>query len=276
MPLILTATDFSEVADNAVNYACQLAATCNASVIVVHSFIQPIMFSDMPMPGSIVADEQQDAELQMSTLVQKLEDDYPDLRIKGKVIYGDTLDVFEEYKDNDQAPLMVVLGNSSLHESSSWSESVLISSFRTLQYPVLAVPPGAKFKAANKICFAADSKPGGYDMAVKQLKNIAGVLKSEIHILHIVASDQHNDHSDSEINLENLFADLHPVYHQVTDNGNTDNAILDFIDANGIDWLVMMPRKHSFFDSIIHKSHTRALVHHSHLPILAIHEHKNQ
>jgi hypothetical protein len=50
MPLIIAATDFSDVAENAVNYACSLATAQKAEVMVIHSFIVPVMFSDIPMP----------------------------------------------------------------------------------------------------------------------------------------------------------------------------------------------------------------------------------
>ena len=276
MALIITATDFSEVAENAVNYACQLATSCHAHVVVLHSFMLPVMFNDLPMQGSIVVDEQKDAEAQMTKLIQRLSQDFSGLKVEGKVIYGDTLDILEDYKENALAPMMVVVGNSSLHETNSWSESVLINAFKSLHYPVLAIPPGAKFKPVKKICFAADSIHGGYDLAVGQLKNIAIELRAEIHVLHIITTGKHQENTNPETDLKGQLAEFNPHYHLVYDAGNTDNAILDFGAANEIDWLIMMPRKHSFFNALFHKSHTRSLVHQSHLPILALHESKIQ
>ena len=71
MPLIITATDFSDVAENAVNYACSLATALKADVVILHSFIVPVMFSDIPMPVSLMNDAQGDADESMKKLVER-------------------------------------------------------------------------------------------------------------------------------------------------------------------------------------------------------------
>lgn len=267
MSLIITATDFSDVAENAVNYACQLAVAHNARVIVVHSFMLPVMFSDVPMPGSIVNDEQKDAEEQMKKLIQDLNTRYPGLQVDGNVIYGDTVDILESYKEGSNDPWMAIVGNSSLNVNNTWSESVLINAFKELQYPVLAVPPGSSFRPVHRICFAMDNKPGGYEAAVRQLTDITRELNIELHVLNIQPADKPHEEPHKE-----LLAGLNPVYHLINEAADINDAILDFIQKNDFDWLIMMPRRHSFFDALLHKSHTRALVHNTHIPILAIHE----
>src|ERR1039458_3926639 len=120
MPLIITATDFSEVAENAVNYACNLASTQSAHVVIVHSFIIPVMFSDIPMPGSLITDAQNDAEEQMKKLVNIMMLSFPGLAIDGKVIYGDTIDALSDYSEENNKPWMIIVGNSSFGEYSYW------------------------------------------------------------------------------------------------------------------------------------------------------------
>ena len=273
MSLIITATDFSEVAGNEVNYACRLALHHNAGVAVIHSFMMPVMFSDVPMPGSLVNDSQKHAEAQMNDLLTELALRYPGLALTGKVIYGDTIDVLEAYKEENIDPWMVVIGNSSLAQNNSWPDSILIDALKALKYPVLAVPPGAVFSPVHNLCFAMDNKQDGYETAILKLTDITLRLNAGLHIINVgTASGSNADHTFDE-HLKEQLSKLNPVYHFADHAADIDDAILSFAEKNGMDWLVVMPRKHSLFEALLHKSHTRALAHHSHIPILAIHEH---
>jgi nucleotide-binding universal stress UspA family protein len=272
MPVILTATDFSSVAENAVDYACQLAIANGAGVVVLHSFRLPIMFSDIPIPGSVIDREQEEAQTQMNGIVAGLIKRYPGLPVNGKVIYGDTIDILDDYSESNEPPLLVVVGNSSMSEDTSWSESILINTIKSLRYPVLAVPPDATYGQVSKVCFAIDNKEGGYATAVPQLARLVIKMNLALHALHVkpAAAAHEKIHHVNEQTL----APLIPVYHELSDVVNVDEAILDFVKKNSFDWLVLMTRKHSFFEALLHKSHTRALVQHSTMPVLAIHEAK--
>ena len=111
MALIISATDFSSVGKKAVHYACKLASAHQAQVAVIHSFIFPIMFSEVPLPPALMTDAQKDAETQLEKLLWELRSTYHDITINGKVIYGDIIDTVEEFSTQNAAPWMVVTGN---------------------------------------------------------------------------------------------------------------------------------------------------------------------
>ena len=275
MPFIIAATDFSDVAENAIHYACKLALTQNAQVNLIHSFIVPVMFSDIPMPASLINDAQDDAESQMTKLVEEMSASYPLLTIAGKVIYGDTVNAIEEYTEEYDDPWMVVVGNSIASETATWPDSTLIDAFKHLKYPVLAVPPAASFDPVRKICFAFDNKHNGNDKALKQLAAISQNINAELHVLN-AQPDVHNqdNNMDFDEHAKTLLASVDPHYHLVYEVADINQAIEQFIEQNNMDWLIMIPRKHSFFEGLFHKSHTRSVAHHSHIPILALHETK--
>ena len=109
MPLIIATTDFTDVAENAVNYACELALSQNADVLVMHSYSVPIVFSDLPVPTPI--DEIRGAaEEAMQVLLSRLTAAYPQISIKRTIIYGDIVDGVEEYIANNGMPMMVIAG----------------------------------------------------------------------------------------------------------------------------------------------------------------------
>jgi nucleotide-binding universal stress UspA family protein len=272
MPIIITATDFSDTGNNAVNYACQLAAEQKARLIIIHSYMVPIMFSDVPMPATVIDDAQQDSDEQMKKLVAEMEQNYTGLDIKGKVIYGDLVDAIEEFTEENTRPWMVVIGNSSAAETSSWPDSTLIEALKTLKYPVVAVPPIAAYHSIKHICFAFDNKHSGSETALKQVTEITRQLNARLHVLYALPDIQNPENNpDIDIASRKLLEPANPEYHTVFGD-NIDQTIQTFNESNTIDLLVMIPHHYSFFQGLFHKGHTKAIIHHSRIPILALHE----
>lgn len=270
MPLIIAATDFSAVAENAIRYACSLAQAQNCRVIIVHSFNIPVMFSDIPMPGTIVNDAQNDAEEQMKKLVDSISAAYAGVPISGQVIYGTAINAVDDLADEISTPWMVVIGNNNQGENNTWPESVLMDSFRKLAYPVLAVPGAQHYRQVKKICFAFDNKHKGDDVAFGQIASLAGLFNAELHVLHVQPDAAARQEIDSDAKAK--LAAASPQYHFVYGVADVDAAINDFINVNGMDWLVMIPRRHSFFEGLFHKSHIKSIAHSSSIPVLALHE----
>lgn len=274
MPVIITATDFSETGENAVRYACELAREHSASVTIIHSFIVPIAFSETPMPVMPIDESKEIAEDRMKKELNELKAKFPEVEMVGKIMYGDIIDCLKEYTEEGVAPWMIILGNSGTGEESSlWLGSTALSALKVLQYPVIAIPLTTQYKSIKKICFACDYKHVTGKLPTQQLLDIVQHTKAELHVLNV---EHNNSGVDPETPLEteqlvHYLAPVKPEYHFV-DDANTDEAINEFVDANQMDWLVVIPHKHSFFEGLFHKSHVKAMVKMSHVPIVALHE----
>jgi nucleotide-binding universal stress UspA family protein len=271
MALIISATDFSSAGNNAVHYACQLAAAQNAQVAVLHSFVFPIMFSEVPLPPALMTDAQKDAEQQLEKLLWDIRSAYPGITINGKVIYGDIIDTVEEFSSDNVTPWLVVVGNNS-GEHGTWPDSTLVAALKQLPYPVLAVPPETQYKEVQKMCFAFDNKPGANEQAMIQLVALARQFNAELHVLNAQPDVLNRDNiPDIDQAVQKTLEPVAPKYH-ILYGVNIDDAIKDFTEKNDIGWLVLLPRTYSFFEGLFHKSHTKSIVHHSIVPILALHE----
>jgi len=271
MPLIIAATDFSLISENAANYACQLAMAQNAQLTIIHSFVFPVMFSDIPLPASLINETENDLDAQMKKLVDSLKLSYPNLDIQGIIVDGDLINALEEYTKKTQEPWLVVLANSNTGEYNTW-ESNMIAAFKHLKYPVLAVPPGVTYKPVKKICLAFDNRHTGNDLAFTQLKDISLALNANLQVLNAQTDVLNRDNlpiTDEQAQI--ILAPANPHFHVVYDV-NIDTAIETFINENNVDWLVMIPRKHSFFEGLFHKSHSKSVTHHAHIPVVALHE----
>jgi nucleotide-binding universal stress UspA family protein len=268
MSLIIVATDFSDVGENAVYYACNLAVDQQAELVIIHSFIIPVMFSDIPLPGSLVTDAQNDAEKQMNNLVADVNKSFPGLSVRGTVIYGDTISAVNDFVDENKSPWLVVVGNSRTGDN-TWLDSTLLDAIKKLRFPVLAVPANAVYKPAASVCFAFDNKHANNTTALNQLTGIVSKFKTELHVL-TVSTGAAAEAIDED--ARKMLTAAAPVYHFINGATDVDAAIHDFTVKNNIDWLAMIPRKHSFFEGLFHKSHTKAITHNIHIPIMALHE----
>ena len=272
MSLIVTATDFSDVAANAVHYACNLAIASSAEVVVMHAFILPVAFNDVPMPVVPIDEARQSAEEGINSFVAELQRAYPTLTISGKVSYGDITDSLQEYAEETQ-PSVVVIGNSGEEGMSFWWGSNMLSALKNLPCPVVAVPLASKHNGIKNICFACDYKDISEKLPVKQLLDIIKMTGAQLHVLN-VSHDNSNFTPDTPLDsglLHEMLQEAAPVYHY-TDSKDIDAGIQNFIESNSMDWLVVMPHKHSFFAGLFHKSHTSSMARMSHVPLVAIHE----
>lgn len=271
MSLIITATDFSEVATNAVHYACGLAKARNANLVVVHSFIIPVTFTDNPMPAMPIEEGKQIAEEQMSRLLDGLKTQYPGIDISGHITFGDITDSLQEYTE-EVRPDLIVVGNSSSEDSIFWPGSNLLSELRNLPYTVIAVPQSSRFTPVKNICFACDYKNITEQLPAQELIELALQNNAQLHVLniHTTSTAATEPPQNTEL-LKRLLAPANPTYH-FADSEDVDQGIQNFITANGMNWLVVVPHKHSFFEGLFHKSHTKAMARIAHVPLVALHE----
>ncbi|RYE22558.1 MAG: universal stress protein [Sphingobacteriales bacterium] len=271
MPVILTATDYSDIANHAVHYACALAKTHNASVTVVHSFIIPIVIgTDTPMPAISVDEARDMATERMDELMAELEAAHPGVDINSHVTYGDITDSLDEYTETAQ-PWLIVIGNSSSEDNNFWPGSNLLNALKELPYMVLAVPPEANYTEVKNICFACDFKNTSEQLPAGDLLKLVADTHAKLNVLNVHQGTGDQEGVQAEMNkLKEVLAPANPEYHFVSSE-SIDDGIQQFVADNNMDWLVIIPHKHSFFEGLLHHSHTKAMARMSHVPLLALH-----
>ena len=276
MPYIIVATDFSDAANNALHYACKLAEDCNATLTVLHSYMVPINFGENPMPLMPVDESKALAEERMNTLIVDAQKTYPNLIIDSNVAFGDLVDNLQEITEKER-PLMIVIGNDGANDELMWMGSNVVAAMRHVKIPVLAVPTGHQYHIVKKVCYACDFKNNDDISLAEDFIQLINNTNTELHILYI---DKKTNESTEEKQLNMEDSPLHkslksiqPVYHFV-EKDSIDKGIEEFIADNNIDWLVVVPHKHSFLDNLFKKSHTKSLAKKIAIPLVALHEHR--
>jgi nucleotide-binding universal stress UspA family protein len=170
-------------------------------------------------------------------------------------------------------PYAVVMGS----QGSTAAERILfgghtIYAMKHLDWPLITVPMNASFSAIKKIGLACDFEKVLDTTPIEEIKILLKDFSAELHVLNTDKQTSFNPDIVFQSGiLEEMLAPMIPQYHFIS-NDQIDEGIMDFAEKNQIDLLIVLPKKHSFFDQLIHKSHSKQLVLHSHLPVMAIHE----
>lgn len=268
MPVIIAATDFSEVANNAIAYACDLAKATNASVVIVHSFVIPITFSDTPLPVMPMDEGRDIAEDRVKEVVALQRRNNPDIEINGKVLYGDIVDCLEEYIEDQGAPWMIVVGNSGNDGTILLGNSV-VAAMKRFATTVMAIPQGVRYEGVKKICFACDLTHIPSNFPAQDILQLVEKTGASLHILHVNAGETPQEIKFEQTPVHDLLLTANPQYYYQT-GSDADLEIMNFVEQQQIDWLIIIPGKHSFFEKLFHKSHTKAMVRLAHIPVVAV------
>lgn len=271
MKTILVATDFSPAALNAAAYAADMAATINAGILLLHVYHLPVIYSEVPVAINKEA-AIKEAEKEIEKIKRVLVD-----KTKGKINIEIEIRegiFFEELKKACEQihPYTVIMGS----QGTTAAERLLFGAHtvyaaKNLKWPLITVPAGAKFLAIKKIGLACDFYNVADATPIDEIKMLVKDFTAELHLLNTGKEEVFDPEIVFQSGLmEEILEDIKPQYHFIT-NKNTDDAIIDFAEKNNIDLLVVLPRRHSLLDKIMHKSHTKQLILHSHVPVMALH-----
>ncbi|RAJ77274.1 nucleotide-binding universal stress UspA family protein [Chitinophaga dinghuensis] len=266
---ILVATDFSPAAQNAADYAVDLALALNKEVVLINVYTYPISYNEVPVMVP-VEEIEQGIHAELKKWKESLS-----LKAQGKIsiemeesigtFYSGLQDVCDRLQ-----PYMVIMGS----QGSTAAERLLLGghtvyTMRHLKWPVMAVPVNAHFTDIRNVGLACDlSKPAS--IPVERIKALLNDFHAELHILNIEGKHQAlHDSLVASFRLINLFGELEPQYHYVK-NKHIDEALMEVTVKNDIQLLIVLPQHHHLLDSLAHKSHTRHLTMRCPAPLLAL------
>ena len=272
MKTIILATDFSPAALNAANYATDMALSIKADLLLFNTIQVPVSYSDLPVVMNL-EDMLRSTEKDMNNLKEQL-------KLKGNSKINIETEVrmggfFNELKTVCERikPYAVVMGS---HGTTGGDHflfgSHAVYAMKHLMWPLITVPPEAAFSAIKKIGLASDLNEVIESTPIDEIKMLVNDFNAELHILNTGKREVF----DADIVFESgimqeMLGNLKPKYHFIS-NENTDEGIMDFTEKNHIDLLIILPKRHSLLDKMMHKSHTKQLVLHSHVAVMALHQ----
>jgi nucleotide-binding universal stress UspA family protein len=268
---IIVATDFSLVADNAVEYAAALCKQFNAKLILFHAFVVPVHASNTLLSAHAFQDMLDANRSRLNQRAEAARITYK-IDVEYEASYSFVEDELEELLLKYHADLIVIgMSTKSLEQDLIGNTTTAI--IKKLKYPVLAVPLEAKFKGMKKILFACDVLTGVPVKVLEQIKNLTRDLDSEIELFYVdkTVEDIKNDRkSISAVDLINDGLDGVTYSHKNV----RSNAVISEIEKEIVTFqaelLIMIPKKYGFWASLVHKSKTRMMASGLGIPLLSI------
>ena len=141
-------------------------------------------------------------------------------------------------------------------------------------YPVLIIPPNAKYEGLKNVLFASDFENVESSTPENFISLVLEMFNPKLHIVnvnaeHYVSLTEHYQREKQK--LKNMFSRYSTEFYFI---GMSDffEAIDNFTRDYNIDMMITVPRHHSNSKTLFKNTHTKRLAYHSHIPILAAHQ----
>lgn len=269
---ILMPTDFSDNAWTALIYALKLYQDIECKFYLLHSTV--IKVSKMSNLSNKLLETMTENELKELKKVKALAEKTSD-NDKHSFATSLTNDDFEqaiEYAIKKYKIDFVVMGT----KGASKTKGILFGSntVHVMKHvkscPILIVPDGFEYYEPKQIVFPTDFKRF-YSDELEPLKDLASLYESKIKILHVNKEDNLTDAQNYNLAMLKAYLEDYPhTFHWMPNYAVKTEEINDFITANGIDILVMINYKRSFFESIVKEPVIKNIGFRPQIPFLVI------
>lgn len=274
MKKLVVPVDFSATSANAAEFAGNLAIFYGAEVWLYHAYEMPVGLGEVVWPLFNVNELQAAAEQELKMLAETVQGKLrSNVQFNTKAQMAPLMDGLQEFCDKVQ-PDLILMGLSGKDAMAKLIVgSNTINTIHTLKYPVLVIPPKASFTPVVKIGFACDYKKMEESTPVDLLKKVVKDFGADLHILNVDHNDAHVDEEvmDGSITAKSLFRDINPLYDSIESESVTE-GLNKYADEKGLDWIVVIPKKHTLLQKIFSRSHSKDLLYHTHLPVLCVHQ----
>ncbi|MGX5688570.1 universal stress protein [Arcticibacter tournemirensis] len=279
METILVPVDFSKTSDHAAKYALRIAQQIgNCRLLLLHTVRVGYYETILPSVDYTQYGDEDIQRMHRSLLkkLNNLKDRLSSLcgkhlPIDISIEEGSLLAIINEINTHEK-PLLVIIGSNG---SSDLNDRVLgtntIRIAKTSTKPVLVVPPNAMFKPVEKVVLACDFRKITELIPVDSLKTIVKTFGAKLEVLNVNPKGEQlkEDLLQEQALLDKMLNDLDHEY-QFTSNRNVAEGILEYAHDSKAQIIISLPRKYSFFESILHDSISTKLTFRSDKPVLLL------
>lgn len=272
---ILTATDFSESAENAVDYAAALALKCGAGLVILNAYHVPLVASEVPTLMFTLNELEAEGLQQLKATEARVRKTNPGLKsVDLLCIHGFAGEVIKTQAEKWNAGL-VVMG---LQGGGFFNEKVIGSNTYEMvndcSSPVMIVHHQLKYKPITRILFASDNKEIKSLNLLDPLKTLAQLFEAEIYILHVNKDEKELPGQEAAVGGLRLDHYLEGITHHFFEMtaANLTEGLNAFAKQHNIDLSVALARHHGFFESLFRKNNVQDIIYHLNTPILTLHQ----
>lgn len=272
---ILVPTDFSETADNALQYAIKFFNKPDNTFILYHSFM-PFESGFYSHKKSEEENYHEESELK-NTLKEKadnfsLKNEKTDIEIF--VDRGIAESNILKYAKKHKIELIVMGTTGATGLKEKLVGSVTANVMNQSDCPVIGIPENYELGALSKIAFCSNYQLDDIN-ALKYLIRLSKNLQVKIHIWHFYkkaaeSDDGKNLSSEYKTMIGKFFENEKFTFH-FPETDNIEDEFDKLSERKDLDMIALITHKRKgFFNSLLDKSLTKRVAYHSKVPLLAI------
>lgn len=270
MKTIIAATDYAELAENAVNYAAAIARQSKYKLVLFNDFTVPIHAMSKAVSAQDVQDLIDENKVVLETKALLLAEQYG-IEVLTETTFSFVADALKELAAKYEPELIVMGMEEKSLEQELWGNTTT-SVIKKLHIPVLAVPSKAIYSDVKKVLFSCDVVHGVSEQLLARVKEIAIITDSQVEILLIneTLEDLKAQGADLE-NLGRIDEGLTGIdyYYKNIKSDSIIEGIADEIKNINADLLIMAPEQYGFWGSMVHRSKTRIMASGLNIPLLS-------
>lgn len=272
MRTIIVATDFSKVAENAVQYAAALIQQIGGKIILFHLYTPSIHVSNARLSPKAFDESSLRTRQRLDGAAAELSAAYDINVVPHLSVLGEFKQEVQTVFDAHRADLLVMgMAVKSLEQDLLGNTTTAV--IHQYAFPVLAVPLGAEFRGIDRILFACDNLQGIQRQILEAVRQLAKGLKASVELFHVnnrIRSIKEGNIDEATIAKFGEGLDGITYYYKDVESNKVINAIADEIKAIGAGLAIMLPNRYGFWGSLIHRSKTRIMASGLSVPLLSI------
>jgi len=268
MQKILIPTDFSPIADNALNYAIEIATKFNSELHLHHVYTMreadyDLNYSDDEQP--FIKNLEQRMNFTKRKFIDKITRN--GLSIKTMIEKDHIYALFKTKVIENKIDLIVMGSKGATGLETVIFGSTAAAALDLAKVPILVVPPKFTFQPLKEITLAIDLSKD-YSRVLSPLQKLASQFGAKVTILYINKGKRNLDRKNINLSIK----DVETSYREIPMTTSINKSIRLFIENNHCDLLCMIRRKRGFLESLFKGSVTKQQVYNSSLPLLVLPE----
>lgn len=272
MKKILVPTDLSLTAENALQYAIQIALQEKAKIVLVHAFKIDTLFTRGAFSTYFIQEEieytERRANRSLSNTCDWIKEEHA-LECDYVTMMGEPIDVIKRTA-RQLKPHMIVMGTNG---ASGFTDKLLGSTTaRTIgnvKCPVIVVPAAAKYHGIKRIVFTLDFSQRDA-VTIKKIQQLITLFPANISLLHIddgtktnaqTVVRQFKNKAAKKLGLNNISC-------RTIRGFDVQEQLLKIAKSKRYDLLVMTMHHRSFLQSVFNRSITKKVTNSIKIPLL--------
>lgn len=276
MRKILIPIDFSDNAMNAINYALGLFKYDRSEFLIMNAFADEVYENTLEMSRPFFEEYQEkvkeatDRALQKVVVEMMKTSPNPKHNYNYVSVFGSLVDAANDIADKEDVDIIVMgtKGKTDNREITFGSQTLQVVKY--VKCPVLMVPQGFHKKLPENILFATDYMVPYKRRELKLVSMLAKSFGARLNFLYMTrAKNSTHRQMDNRTFLEGCTKENLVTFFNV-EGDSVELEVNDFIEANGINLLVMVNSRHSYMENILETSAIETLGLQINIPFLVL------